>query len=127
MAVTFNDLVRAAQPALCVAPAAVTEGLSWEFAVEIVGDDGSAPDFTGCAAVARVFNKIDGSVLVTFSTTITANVVTLTAAPAATAGLGGAGSGPRQCPWHLTLTNSAGRKLDVWGVQTSLLSIHQGA
>lgn len=126
MATTFNDLVRAAQPALCVAPAAATEGKSWEFPIEIVGFDGTAPDLTGVAAVARVFSKIGGTVLLTFTTSITANVVTLTATPTDTAGLAGTGSNPRQCPWHLTLTNGAGRKFDVWGVQSSTLSIYQG-
>lgn len=127
MATTFNDLVRAAQPALCSAPAAATEGLSWEWAFELVGADGSAPDLTGVSAVCRVLSKIDGTVVLTLTTSITANVVTVTATPASTVGLAGTGSSPRQCVWHLTLTNGAGRKLDVFGVQTSPFNIHQGA
>lgn len=128
---TFDQLVTDAQPALMVAMGEATEGRSWDFSVILYDADGDEYDMptlmSGGTGVCEVLDDIDGAVLVTMSVTFPGGgQVRWTAAPGVTADIGGTSKIKRRCPWHLTLTNSAARQLDVFGVQDSRLVISQG-
>lgn len=126
---SFDLFVKEAQPCLAVVEDEATEGRSWDFTYAVEHVDGSPVDLSGVTAQARVFSAVDGSVLLTFACTVGGvgnNEVTLTAAPAATATVGGGSLIPKSYPWHLTLTNGAGRKGDVFGSQESRLLVFQG-
>lgn len=128
---SFDLLVKDAAPALAIVEGKATEGRSWDFGPIGIYDSNDDPvDLTGVTAQARAFDAIDGTLLLTFTVTIGGtdnNEVTLTATPTDTAGKAGDSKRPRICPWHLTLTNAASRKVDAWGVQDSVLIISQGA
>lgn len=133
MVATFNDLVAEADGASVLdAVETAQEGTSWEFyapVMECLDDAGNYTEvsLTGCTAEWKVLDKVDGSVLVTLSTSIVGNQVKGTATPASTSGLGGTGKLGRRCPWYCTVTNGAGRKVSIFGPQDSLLVITQGA
>ena len=124
---SFTDLIGSAQPAMMIVDADATEGRSWSWGVELEYSDGTPADLLEVTStVCEVYDAIDGTVLVTLDAVIVGNTITVTATPLDTAGVAGQGSGVRLCPWRCTVTDGAD-VVDVWGVQSSRLTIHQGA
>lgn len=126
---SFDDLVVLASErggALWAVRRSVIEGKSWQWNVDAATVDGVEVDMTGVTAECKVLDEIGGSVVATGTVTADGNGWQITFAPGVTAGLAGSGKQPVQRPWYFTLTNGAGRKVAVWGVHYSTLSIHQG-
>ena len=126
-----TDLVLDAQPALCTALGAGTEGRSWRFEVNGICDfAGTAIDLTTGVAVAKILDSEGGTVL-TFTTTTGVvsdttsdkygGFITGTAAPSDTVGKA-ASKKERRCAWSLVLTLS-GSQVQFWGPTDSLFTI----
>lgn len=122
---TMSALVARAQPAFAAVQWEATEGRSWFWAFTLTG-----VDLTGVTGVCEVYSAIEGDLLLSPTVTLVdlgGNVwqVEVTATPAQTSGKAAVGSSPRLCPFRVTLTDGTDQA-DIFGMQTSRLSIHQG-
>lgn len=126
---TLADWVEHAQPYMYRAPARATAGMTWRWRLRARLAGELVDLSSGVTAEAKVLDRPSGDVLVTLAVDLsTPGEIVLSASPSATAGLADpAGNRERRCCSYLLLTDTSGRKVQVWASRTSPFVIEPGA
>jgi hypothetical protein len=117
------SLVPLAQDALAVVHAPATEGASWKWTFNYPG-----VDFTTVTGTCKVYDgDLDGTTVITLTFAGANGSFTVSATPAATAGLASGRKSGRSCVWALKLTDGTDT-IFAWNADQSRFSIkHTGA
>ena len=122
---TLDDLVPLAADRLMVLDEwRGKEGSTWDWTFGLLDDAGAAVSCTGWTVACKVLDKIDGTVLVTLTGTVSSTGFRVTATAASTSDLAGTPNeypNGRPCVWSARATKGAS-VIDLWGPDEFLIT-----